>query len=100
MTFNNIFVAEARRGFVNFYRANNILSALQSTERGTGGGRGVRSPVLYIWGVEDKALSIDVAKASAGISDLVRLELLQSASHWVQQDQPEQVNKLMRQFLS
>lgn len=30
----------------------------------------------------------------------LRVEVLRGCSHWVQQDQPERVNELMREFLS
>ena len=83
---------------MNFYRANNLLAGLLNSGNTRAGG-GIKSPVLYIWGVEDGALSIEVAEASASISELVRLELVQSASHWVQQDRPDEVNRLMREFL-
>ena len=96
-THNHTFV-ETRRGFVNFYRANNLLAGLLNSGNTRAGG-GIKSPVLYIWGVEDGALSLEVAEASASISELVRLELVQSASHWVQQDRPDEVNRLMREFL-
>ena len=60
----------------------------------------ITCPVLLIWGTEDAALTLELAAKSAKISDLVTLEFVDDASHWVQQDRPKEVNKLMWNFLN
>lgn len=57
-------------------------------------------PTLLIWGEEDAALGKEL---TYGTEDYVRdfhLRYIPSCSHWVQQEQPELVNRYMREFLA
>ncbi len=57
-------------------------------------------PTLMIWGEEDAALGKELTLGTeAYVSDL-RLRYLPHCSHWVQQEQPQQVNALMAEFLA
>jgi epoxide hydrolase 4 len=59
----------------------------------------IPAPTLLIWGEQDPALGI---RLTAGLSSWVpnlRVAPLADASHWVQNDVPEQVNRLMLEFL-
>lgn len=76
-----------------------MLSRFKSQPVPTGPKPAIACPVLLIWGTEDKALTIELAAKSASVSDLVTVEYVDQASHWVQQDKPEQVNALMWKFL-
>ncbi len=56
-------------------------------------------PTLMIWGEEDTALGKEL---TIGTEDYVRdfhLRYIPNCSHWVQQEQPEQVNSYMGEFL-
>jgi pimeloyl-ACP methyl ester carboxylesterase len=57
-------------------------------------------PTLLIWGEDDAALGKELTLGTeAYVSDL-RLRYIPHCSHWVQQEQPGQVNGLMDEFLS
>ncbi|XP_067933533.1 epoxide hydrolase 4-like [Watersipora subatra] len=87
---------EARNSAINYYRRNNMLSR----DHFRGKKFKLECPVLLIWGTEDQALSLELAAKSANASDLITLEYVEGASHWVQQDNPEEVNRLMWEFLN
>jgi len=57
-------------------------------------------PVLIVWGCQDKALGEELADASQKYCSDVRLKKIRNASHWVQQDTPDEVNKYMEDFLN
>lgn len=60
----------------------------------------VRSPVLLLWGERDAFLEQDMAEACRlYIRNHFRLNIISSASHWLQQDQPDIVNTLIWTFL-
>lgn len=54
---------------------------------------------LQIFGTADKYLTVRAAEDSAMYVQDHKLELLAGVSHWVQQEQPERVNKIMEDFL-
>jgi pimeloyl-ACP methyl ester carboxylesterase len=60
----------------------------------------VTVPVLMIWGCQDAALGEELADASQNYCSNIRLEKIQNASHWVQQDAPEETNQYMDAFLN
>jgi pimeloyl-ACP methyl ester carboxylesterase len=57
-------------------------------------------PVLIVWGCQDKALGEELADASAKYCNDVQLKKIRNASHWVQQDTPDEVNQYMETFLN
>jgi pimeloyl-ACP methyl ester carboxylesterase len=59
----------------------------------------VRAPVLVIWGARDRYLGKELAKASLAYCDRGELAGV-DATHWVQHDEPERVNRLLLDFLS
>ncbi|CAF1022012.1 unnamed protein product [Rotaria sordida] len=60
----------------------------------------VTVPVLIIWGCQDGALGEELADASQNYCSDVRLKKIRNASHWVQQDVPDEVNQYMEAFLN
>ncbi|MCI0646645.1 MAG: alpha/beta hydrolase [Chloroflexi bacterium] len=60
----------------------------------------VSTPTLIIWGTEDVALEAGMAHESLALCDAGQLVYLQGASHWVQHEEPTQVNHLITQFLA
>ena len=60
----------------------------------------VRVPTLVVWGMRDQALlpgNLDGLEAC--VPDL-RIERLPEASHWVMHEQPAQLNRLIRAFIT
>ena len=59
----------------------------------------VRVPTLLIWGVHDIALDIRLTKGLHHWVDDIRVEYIYNSGHWVQQEQPDEVNRLILEFL-
>ena len=59
----------------------------------------VTSPTLLIWGAGDKYFDQDVLPGHNKFVKDFTLKKISGASHWVQQDEPFMVNKMMREFL-
>lgn len=60
----------------------------------------VRVPTLIIWGKQDRFLDSELARSSAAFCEQGRLEFLETATHWVQHEEPERVNQLLLDFLA
>ncbi len=56
-------------------------------------------PTLMIWGEEDKALGKELTYDTEKYVQDLRIRYIPNCSHWVQQEQPQLVNQLMREFL-
>jgi pimeloyl-ACP methyl ester carboxylesterase len=60
----------------------------------------IEAPVLVIWGEKDRALSRWLADPPLlWVPNLLRVERLPEASHWVAEDRPREVNALLLDFL-
>jgi pimeloyl-ACP methyl ester carboxylesterase len=60
----------------------------------------IEAPVLVIWGERDRFLSRRLAEPPRlWVPNLLRVERLQDASHWVAEDRPLEVNTLLLRFL-
>lgn len=59
----------------------------------------VRVPTLILWGARDHFLARDLAERSLALCDAGRLEWFEGATHWVQHEEPERVNRLLIDFL-
>jgi pimeloyl-ACP methyl ester carboxylesterase len=81
---------------LNYYRA----LTRRSPARTMGALQPVQAPTLVIWGVHDRALEAELAEPDRAdvpnLQGVVRLD----ASHWVQLDEPERVNRLLIEFFS
>jgi pimeloyl-ACP methyl ester carboxylesterase len=84
----------ALTAMLNWYRA-----AARQQARLARLGR-IRVPTLMIWGVRDIALSRTMAPPSIALCDEGRLVFLEEATHWVQHEEPETVNRLLLTFFS
>ena len=86
---------EALTATLNYYRAllrnpGETRALLQRIE----------APVLVIWGERDRFLSRRLAEPPRRwVPNLLRVERLQDASHWVAEDRPLEVNTLLLRFL-
>jgi epoxide hydrolase 4 len=84
----------ALTAMINYYRA--LLRYRSVIDTGTGR---VDVPTLMIWGEEDRALNIHCTQGTEQwVSDFT-LRRLPGVSHWVQQEAPEEVNRLMADWL-
>ena len=83
----------AVRSMIHWYRA-----ALRARPRRPENPR-VSVPTLLIWGTQDNVLGQEMAQPSIDLCDHGRLELIPEATHWVQHEEPERVNRLLVEFL-
>lgn len=56
-------------------------------------------PTLLIWGAQDRYLGREMAQPSIDLCDDGRLVFIEEATHWVQHEEADRVNKLMDEFL-
>ncbi|MBN8657477.1 MAG: alpha/beta hydrolase [Anaerolineae bacterium] len=61
--------------------------------------RRVSVPTRILWGMKDVALSHEMAKPSAELCDDGELIFFEKATHWVQHDEADAVNKNLIEFL-
>ena len=59
----------------------------------------IECPTLLVWGVRDRYLAPALAEGLDAWVPHLRVERLPRASHWVQHDEPEAVNRLLLEFL-
>ncbi|XP_074077789.1 epoxide hydrolase 4 [Macrotis lagotis] len=60
----------------------------------------VTTPTLLLWGERDAFMDVEMAEVTRiYVKSHFRLTILSEASHWLQQDQPDIVNKLIWTFL-
>jgi len=60
----------------------------------------VKVPALLIWGKNDQFAVESMARESLQYCDDGRLEVFATASHWVQHEQPAQLNNLLSEFFA
>jgi len=60
----------------------------------------VHVPTLILWGKKDVALSAEMAQRSVDLCDVGRLVYFEEASHWVQHDEPQGVNRALIEFFN
>ncbi len=84
---------EAFTAMLNWYRA--ILREPAKPLRNPR----ISVPTLMLWGVHDVALGRELAKPSIDMCDRGRLVFCEDATHWVQHDEPDRVNRLIGEFL-
>jgi pimeloyl-ACP methyl ester carboxylesterase len=57
-------------------------------------------PALLIWGKDDQFAVEAMAKESLRYCDDGHVEIFENASHWVQHEHPEKLNKLLLKFFA
>lgn len=89
----------ALTGAINYYRA--ITNSAYWKELGKPRNFPlIKAPTLLIWGEDDPFLGKQLTEDTKEFIDApYRLEFIQNCSHWVQQEAPDDVNKLILDFL-
>ena len=90
----NALIPGAMTAMINYYRANVGLIGNFAD-----GAAMIEVPTLMIWGEEDAALGLETTNGYDEFVRDFRLERLPGVSHWVQQEAPEKVNAIMRDWL-
>lgn len=60
----------------------------------------ITMPTLVIWGVNDLALSLELATGVSKYIDDYSVKLIEDGTHFIQTDKPDLVNQHMRDFLN
>ena len=83
----------AATAMLNWYRAMRLGGGQAGLDRQ------IEVPTLVIWGERDVALDVICLEGTERYVTDLRIARLPGVSHWVQQDAPERVNTLLREFL-
>jgi pimeloyl-ACP methyl ester carboxylesterase len=84
----------ALTAMINYYR--NVFSSLGEMKVSE---EKLKIPTLLIWGECDTALGKELTTGTDAYVEELTLHYIPNCSHWVQQEQPQRVNRLMRDFL-
>jgi len=90
----------ALTGMLNWYRAAVRSGLRHAFRRRNVPARRVMVPTLMLWGKRDLALSVEMVQPSIDLCEHGRFVLFDKATHWVQHDEPDEVNKHLVEFLS
>ncbi|HSQ96821.1 MAG TPA: alpha/beta hydrolase [Croceibacterium sp.] len=86
----NVTVPGAATAMLNYYRANALrIAAPQAAVPA------IDTPTLLIWGDDDAYLSPSLAAGNKAFVRSLTVHRLPGVSHWVQQDAPAEVNRLI-----
>lgn len=90
----NVSAPGAATAMLNWYRAagRDVLAARDLAAP-------IETPTLIIWGEQDVALGLPCLDGTDRYVRDLRIERLPGASHWAQEDAPQEVNRLLRDFL-
>ena len=83
----------ALTAILNWYRALPLHPRAFRAER-------ITVPVRVIWGDRDPGLQTGLAEASLALSERGEVFHLADATHWVHHEKPDEVNRLIVEFLS
>ncbi|HEX5660588.1 MAG TPA: alpha/beta hydrolase [Polyangiales bacterium] len=93
---DNASIPGALTAMINYYRASG--RQLLSNKRGTGVKK-IRVPTLLIWGERDIALGKELTYGVDNYVSNLTVRYIADASHWVQQDAPDAVNRELTAWL-
>ncbi|MGH6813089.1 MAG: alpha/beta fold hydrolase [Methylocella sp.] len=90
----NVSAPGAAAAMLNWYRAagRDVLAARDF-------GTPIDTPTLVVWGEEDIALGLPCLEGTDRYVRDLRIERLPGVSHWAQEDAPQEVNRLLGEFL-
>lgn len=84
---------KAYHSMINWYRA--AIQKSSDFEINTQ----ITIPTLLIWGALDNFLMKEMAQKSIDLCKNGHLVILKNSTHWLQHEEPEQVNRLLEEFL-
>ncbi len=84
----------AMTGMINWYRA-----AMRVPGKMAGPWPVIETPTLIVWGEEDAALGIELLDGTDAYVPDLTIKRLPGVSHWVQQEAPEKVNAILKDWL-
>lgn len=87
----------ALTAMINYYRAVFRGGARPKAARVPGK---LQTPTLMIWGERDTALGKELTYGTQNLVQDFTIRYLPGVSHWVQQEAPEQVNEILREWLA
>jgi epoxide hydrolase 4 len=87
----------ALTAMLNYYRA--LLSGGGFRRQRSLGYPKIDVPTLVVWGERDTALGVETLEGIEEFVPNVTVRRLPDASHWVQQDAPDEVNAILRSWL-
>ena len=93
-------ILEARNAAHNYIRANFTYNTRFNRKNASSPPPLITVPMLIMWGTGDLFLTKQLAESSAKQAVDCKLVFVEGASHWVQQDRPEEVNQHIREFLT
>lgn len=88
---------DALSSMLNWYRA--LLRSSLNNQWEQARDLRISTPTLMLWGEQDVALGKELAQPSIEMCDDGELVFFPKASHWVQHDDPQGVNRLLHDFL-
>jgi epoxide hydrolase 4 len=87
----------AARGMINYYRAAFRGGPPSPNDARI---RQVQAPTRVIWGERDRYLGPELAAPDPADVPNVEVVRLPNATHWVHQDEPDRVNRLLAEFFA
>lgn len=80
---------------LRLYRDNTDAEAVHLSRSAT-----TKAPTLVIWGMRDSTLVPELLDGLERVAPLVRIHRIAAASHWVQNEAPDEVNRVLIDFLA
>jgi epoxide hydrolase 4 len=80
---------------LNYYRANAQPDAVR-----LGATSEISAPTLVLWGDKDKALGVELLEDLQTVAANVRLKRFATVGHWIQNEIPDDVNRLLLAFIT
>ena len=99
-TFSDADVDEYARAFTAPGAATAAINYYRAAARSRVSPAKIKAPTLLIWGVDDFALGIELTHGMDHLfENKPRIEYVPDTSHWVMEERPEVVNRLLLDFL-
>jgi epoxide hydrolase 4 len=99
-TFTDADLDDYARAFGAPGAATAALNYYRAAIRSPGPTRKIAAPTLVIWAEDDFALGIELTRGMDGLFEAPpRIEYVPQTSHWVMEERPEVVNRLLLEFL-
>ena len=81
---------------LNYYRANLTIANMRKIKFSAP----INAETLVIWGELDPALGIQLLEGLERVAPRLHVHRIRDSSHWVQNEAPEEINKVLTDFLS